>query len=111
LIYIFNQVRRPSESRKSTGDSDGGPQLNEYRSKARELLDTETGYHYKKKRNIEIESVFGDIKHNREYKRFKLRGIEKVNIETGIISIAHSMIKWGKKKIEDKLKMNLAVAY
>ena len=85
--------------------------LNEYRSKARELLNTETGYHYKKKRNIEIESVFGDIKHNREFKRFKLRGKEKVNIETGIISIAHNMIKWGKKKIEDEIKMNLAVAH
>lgn len=84
--------------------------LNEYRSKARELLNTEKGSQYKKKRNIEIESVFGDIKHNREFKRFKLRGIEKVNIETGIVSIAHNMIKWWKMKLEDGSKMNLAVA-
>lgn len=85
--------------------------LNEYRSKARELLNTEKGSQYKKKRNIEIESVFGDIKHNREFKRFKLRGIEKVNIETGIVSIAHNMIKWWKMKLEDGSKMNLAVAH
>jgi len=85
--------------------------LNEYRSKARELLNTEKGSQYKKKRNIEIESVFGDIKHNREFKRFKLRGIEKVNIETGIVSIAHNMIKWWKMKLENGSKMNLAVAH
>ncbi|MBK8381600.1 MAG: IS1182 family transposase [Ignavibacteria bacterium] len=84
--------------------------LNEYRSKARELLNTEKGSQYKKKRNIEIESVFGDIKHNREFKRFKLRGIEKVNIETGIVSIAHNMIKWWKMKLGDGINMNLAVA-
>ena len=33
------------------------------------------------------------IKGNRHFKRFLLRGIEKVNIEWGIASIAHNIMK------------------
>ena len=33
------------------------------------------------------------IKGNRHFKRFLLRGIEKVNVEWGIIAIAHNIMK------------------
>jgi len=39
------------------------------------------GKYFKKKRSIEVESVFGDIKRNRNFRRFNLRGKEKVNAE------------------------------
>ena len=84
--------------------------LNIYRAKAREKLETDVGKNYKKKRSIEIESVFGDIKRNREFKRFNLRGLKKANIEIALVSIGHNMIKWWKKKTEDNTIINLAVA-
>jgi len=84
--------------------------LNHYRSKARELLETDVGRYYRKKRSIEVESVFGDIKRNRGFRRFNLRGKEKVNGELGLVSIAHNMIKWWKVKINEELINKLAVA-
>ena len=45
------------------------------------------------KRPIEAESVFGNIKANFEIRRFSLRGLEKVDLEWGLISIAHNIRK------------------
>lgn len=84
--------------------------LNEYRSRARELLETDIGRYYRKKRSTDVESVFGDIKRNREFRRFNLRGIKKANIEIGIVSIAHNMIKWWKKTTAKEMKTKIAVA-
>jgi len=44
-------------------------------------------------RKIEVETVIGNIKHNLKFNKFLLRGIKKVNIETGLICIAHNLIK------------------
>ncbi|MFH0977201.1 MAG: IS1182 family transposase [Spirochaetota bacterium] len=67
--------------------------LNYLKGKARENLNSEKGTVLRKKRGVEVESVFGQIKHNKLFKRFLLRGIEKVNIEWGLISIAHNLMK------------------
>jgi hypothetical protein len=67
--------------------------LNYYRWLARRLLDSEQGIILRKRRGIEVESVFGDIKRNMKFNRFSLRGIEKVNCEFGLISIAHNIKK------------------
>lgn len=45
------------------------------------------------RRKMEVEAVIGNIKHNLKFNKFLLRGIKKVNIETGLISIAHNLIK------------------
>jgi hypothetical protein len=37
--------------------------------------------------------VFANIKHNHLFKRFMLRGIEKVTIETGLLALAHNLRK------------------
>lgn len=67
--------------------------LNEYKSQAKENLLSATGKELRSKRPIEVESVFGQIKWNDNFKRFLLRGMEKVNIEWGLISIAHNFSK------------------
>ena len=85
--------------------------LNTYRTKARELLETDIGKDYRKRRGVEVETVFGDIKRNRGFRRFSLRGIKKVNTELGIMSIAHNLIKWAINKIEKDSIMKLAVAH
>ncbi|NIK30826.1 hypothetical protein FHS45_003985, partial [Thalassobacillus devorans] len=45
------------------------------------------------KRKVEVESVFGHIKGNRSFRRFFLRGLDKVNIEFGLVAIAHNFLK------------------
>jgi transposase len=44
-------------------------------------------------RGVEVESVFGRLKHNWGFRRFLLRGLEKVHIEWGLLSIAHNLAK------------------
>jgi len=68
-------------------------ELQRFRQQARENLLSEQGIALRKKRSIEPETVFGDIKHNRGFRRFSLRGLRKVETEWGILSIAHNIKK------------------
>ena len=45
------------------------------------------------RRKVEIESVFGHIKGNQSFRRFSLRGLEKVHVEFGIVALAHNLLK------------------
>jgi len=67
--------------------------LNKLKKKARENLCSETGRKLRSRRPIEVESVFGHIKQNRSFRRFFLKGLEKVNIEWGFLCIAHNFLK------------------
>jgi hypothetical protein len=40
---------------------------------------------------VEVESVFGRLKHNWGFRRFRLRGLEKVPIEWGLLCMAHNL--------------------
>lgn len=71
--------------------------LNEYKNKARERLLSEQGIYHRGKRCIEPEAVFAQIKHNSQFNRFRLRGLEKVNIEFTLVAIAHNLKKWARK--------------
>jgi hypothetical protein len=37
--------------------------------------------------------VFANLKHNKNFKRFMLKGITKVEIETGLLALAHNLAK------------------
>jgi len=67
--------------------------LIEFRKQARENLTSELGKELRAKRSVEVETVFGHIKHNMSFRRFHLRGLKKVNMEWGLVSIAHNMRK------------------
>jgi len=67
--------------------------LMEYRRQARENLTSESGVALRKKRAVDVETVFGNIKQNLRFRRFHLRGLEKVNTEWGLVCIAHNMRK------------------
>jgi transposase len=71
--------------------------LNEYKKKARERLLSEQGIYHRGKRCIEPEAVFAQIKHNSQFNRFRLRGLEKVKLEFTLVAIAHNLRKWAKK--------------
>jgi hypothetical protein len=66
---------------------------NYLKKKAKEKLESEKGLYYRKKRPVEAESVFGNIKQNKKFRRFYLRGLEKVKIEFGLIAISHNLAK------------------
>lgn len=68
-------------------------QLNEYKDLVRKLLNTERGLEHRKKRAIEPEAVFGQLKYNNKFTRFTLRGLEKVNIEFALMLIGHNLRK------------------
>ncbi|MDH7561733.1 MAG: IS1182 family transposase [bacterium] len=64
-----------------------------YRERARSNLLSEEGKRLRSRRGVEVETVFGRLKHNWGFRRFMLRGLEKVKIEWGMLCIAHNMAK------------------
>jgi transposase len=67
--------------------------LLQYRRQARENLTSQEGQRLRAERSTEVETVFGHVKHNMGFRRFHLRGLEKVKTEWGLVSIAHNMQK------------------
>lgn len=64
------------------------------KARAKTLLTSEQGIAKRKQRCWEVEAVFGNIKQNMNFKRFMLRGIDKVNVEIGLIAMAHNLKKY-----------------
>jgi len=67
--------------------------LENYRSQARKNLESKEGIQLRKRRSVDVEPVFGDIKFNQRYQRFMLRGLPKVEVEFGLLAMAHNMKK------------------
>ena len=67
---------------------------NAYRSKAKELLTSDRGLYHRSNRPIEPEAVFGNIKFNHGFKRFRLKSSEKVKTEFGLVALAHNIRKY-----------------
>jgi transposase len=67
--------------------------LSKYKERAREKLTSEEGISHRKQRATDVEAVFGNIKQNKGFRRFMLRGKEKVTTEFGLIAIAHNLMK------------------
>jgi Pyruvate/2-oxoacid:ferredoxin oxidoreductase delta subunit len=68
-------------------------QLNYYKKQANQLLESERGLYHRSKRPIEAEAVFARLKHNWGFKRFYCRGKQNVEIEIGLLAIAHNISK------------------
>lgn len=73
--------------------SQNNPELAKIRQKAFDLLKTKRGEELRKQRCHDVEPVFAQIKHNKGFKRFMLRGQNKVEVEIGLLSIAHNLQK------------------
>ena len=72
------------------------PNLARYKQQIRELLTSDAGIE-KRKQRWQVEAVFGNIKQNKGFRRFNLRGIEKVHIEIGLIALAHNLQRFSTK--------------
>ncbi|MGG1638631.1 transposase [Paenibacillus sp. NRS-1760] len=55
------------------------------------------------RRMIEPESIFGQIKNNRGFRRFLLRGLPKVSLEVGWLSLAHNLMKQANSDLNRKI--------
>lgn len=67
--------------------------LNGYKRKARELLTSEEGIRHRGRRCIEPEAVFGQIKFNMAYRRFRHFGKDKVTMDFAFFAIAFNIKK------------------
>lgn len=67
--------------------------LHRLKLQAEKRLKSKRGVEKRKQRCFDTEPVFANIKHNHQFKRFMLRGIKKVSVETGLLAIAHNIRK------------------
>lgn len=67
--------------------------LNEYKRIARELLTSEEGIKHRGRRCIEPEAVFGQMKFNMAYRRFRHFGKDKVSMDFAFFAIAFNIKK------------------
>jgi transposase len=67
--------------------------LEKHKQKTRELLLSEIGIQKRKQRSADVEPVFAQLKHNNGFRRFSLKGIKKVELEFGLMAIAHNLRK------------------
>ena len=67
--------------------------LKRHKQKVRQNLLSEQGLAHRSKRPWDVEAVFAAIKHNRGFRRFMLKGSDKVEIEAGLLAIAHNLAK------------------
>ena len=79
-------------------------QLKRYKKKAFERLTSERGIFHRSKRPVEPEAVFGQIKTDKQYKRFRHRGFSKIQMDFGILVMAFNLQKLIKNVGKDQIK-------
>jgi hypothetical protein len=89
-------MRGPCNKQKTNRIIEVNPRLVRYKQMVREMLNSETGLQYRSQRPVDVEAVFGSVKYNHGFDRFLLRGLEKTEIEVGLISLAHNIRKMAK---------------
>lgn len=95
---MHQSQRQPRDIRK--------PDIPAEKNEMRERLRSEEEYALTVRRMIELESVFGQVKNNRGFRRFLLRGLDKVSLEVGWLCLAHNLLK--KLAIDQKRKRDEA---
>ena len=80
------------------------------KQEAKKNLLSNEGIKMRRKRAEFSERVFGQIKWNMGFKRFMLRGLDKVDIEWGLLSFAFNIKKMNKKEIEKNKEIAMAKA-
>lgn len=81
---------------KAKGDRrtiEANHRLNQYKKKARELLTSEEGVKHRGRRCIEPEAVFGQMKADMAYRRFRHFGRDKVAMDFAFFAIAFNLKK------------------
>ncbi len=92
----YNYFNKGQKSKQIT-TSPNNPELAKVREQVFRRLSTQKGIKLRKQRCLDVEPVFAQLKHNNGFKRFMLRGQDKVEVETGLLAIAHNLKKWQKQ--------------
>jgi len=90
---VFRACRGEKASLDSNRTVRISPNLEAYKTKVKELLDSEKGKEKRSQRSVDVETPFGDIKYNQRHRRFILRGKDRVNIEFLLLLTAHNIRK------------------
>ena len=90
---------RPKCYRKKRGNREieVSHRLIAYKQRARENLTSEKGLEHRSRRPIEPEAVFGQMKNNMHYKRFRHFGKDKVTMDFAFFAIAFNIKKMAAK--------------
>lgn len=75
-------------------------ELEYYKEQARTNLTSDLGIKLRRRRGYEIETFFGDLKQNRSFRRFSLRGKKKVEHELGLLCIGYNIRKLAKLEMK-----------
>jgi transposase len=84
--------------------------LNMLKAQARERLTSEEGLAHRSARPVEVESAFGNLKQNKGFTRFMLRGVDKVALETGLLAVAINLKKMARilhEKAQERIEKAL----
>jgi hypothetical protein len=76
-------------------------QLNQYKKRARERLTSEEGIKHRGRRCIEPEAVFGQMKYNMAYRRFRHFTKDKVSMDFAFFAMAFNLKKLCAKLAKD----------
>jgi transposase len=90
----FDREQKAAKRNKPIKNPIVDPEITALYTEVRHLLTTERGIRLRKQRAHDVETVFAQIKNNKGFRRFTLRGTQKVQIETGLIAVAHNLKKW-----------------
>jgi hypothetical protein len=82
--------------------------LRRLKKEAGDRLRSDEGIEKRKKRCADVEPVFANWKQNKGFRRFHLRGKEKVSTEIGLLATAHNLQKMIKSKQSPQKLKNAA---
>ena len=80
------------------------------RANAKRQVESKDGADKMRMRGHNIETVFGHLKHNLNFSRFKLRGLDKVKVEMYLFAIGYNLMKL-KTKIKSDPKNDLITIF
>jgi len=86
-------LKEPCTKAKGNRQVNMAFQLKAWRQQASQNLTSEEGKKLRALRGVEVESVFGRLKQDWDFRRFLLRGLEKVKTEFGLLCIAQNLAK------------------
>jgi transposase len=93
-LHVATGKQKHGETSKSVSadEIDSGPELS-LRERMKRKLKTEAGRNLYRMRKAIIEPVFGQIKEWRGFRRFSLRGLQKVRAEWKLLCLTHNLLK------------------
>jgi transposase len=87
----YCRLKKQCTKGKGNRGVDRNERLLRLKRRAKRTLEDERYVELRKRRSVEVETVFGQIKGNQGYRRFLLRGIEKVSAEWGLLFLGYNM--------------------